>query len=218
MPALLNQVFTQRPPGFELFFAPLVVELNPTELEGIQCAYIFSKYGHADQKREDGSRYFDHPKGATWIYVDELGGRDPRTINDTLLHDMSEDQYLLSAYRLSLNFGKEVALDVRALTKLPKGKEAPEQYLGRIIARGAAAIIAKLCDRLHNMRTLGARPPEKRRQQIEETKEYHLKFLIPALRACGGDNVRYTDQLEQKLNEAIAFQVAKLELDEQGPG
>jgi (p)ppGpp synthase/HD superfamily hydrolase len=193
----------ERPPGYELFFAPLAVELAPNDFERVQFAYISSKYGHLDQVREDGSRYFDHPKSAAWIYVDELGGRDPRTIIDILLHDMSEEAYLLSPYRLSLNFGKEIALDVRALTKLPKGKETTTQYLGRIIARGPETIVAKLCDRLHNLRTLAARDIEKRRAQVDETREYHLRLLIPALRSHGGVWAGYADKLEQKILDAI---------------
>lgn len=69
----MSQVF-QRPPCYELFFAALAVVLSPGEYERIQFAYFISKYGHAKQLRDDGARYFDHPKAATWIYIDELGG------------------------------------------------------------------------------------------------------------------------------------------------
>ncbi|MGB4076345.1 MAG: hypothetical protein WBK28_01405, partial [Minisyncoccia bacterium] len=128
-----ENVMVERPPPYELFFAPLVV-LAPREYEAVQFAYFASKYGHAKQVRDDGSRYFDHPKAAAWIYIHELGGRDPRTIINLLLHDLSEDCYLLSGYRLLRNFGEEIALDVRALTKLPKGKETTTAYLERVIA------------------------------------------------------------------------------------
>ena len=114
---LVDPNLKQRPPGYELFFAPLAVAYDPTTYENVQFAYFASKYGHAGQVRDDGSRYFDHPKAAAWIYIDELGGRNARTIMDILLHDLSEDTYLLSPYRIALNFGEDVALDVRALTK-----------------------------------------------------------------------------------------------------
>ncbi len=194
----------RRPPGYELFFAPLQVALNPTEYERVQFAYFASKYGHAGQLRDGGSRYFDHPKAAAWIYVSELGGRDARLMIDLLLHDISEDAYLLSPYRISLNFGEEVALDVRALTKLPKGKETTEEYLGRVIARGQWTIVAKLCDRLHNLRTLTECTEEKRREQIEETHRYHLPLLVPALSECGGVWADYAQLLGRKIREAIA--------------
>ncbi len=194
----------QRPPGYELFFAPLAVVFDPNTYESIQFAYFASKYGHAGQTRDDGSRYFDHPKSVAWIYINELGGRDPRVIIDALLHDVSEDTYLLSPHRMSLNFGVEVALDVRADTKLPRGKETVQEYLMRVIARGAWAILVKLCDRLHNLRTLGDRSSEKRAQQLAESQQYHLPMLIPALRACSEPWAAYADILERKMQEAIS--------------
>ncbi len=193
-----------RPPPYEIFFAPLAVTLSPDDLERVQFAYFSSKYGHAGQKRDDGSRYFDHPKGAAWIYIHELGGRDVRTIIDLLLHDLSEDQYLLSPYRLGLNFGEDIALDVHALTKLPKGKETTKEYLLRVIARGPSCITGKIIDRLHNLRTLSTCTPEKQVKTIQETQEYHLRLLIPALRAHGKHWAKYADVLELKINEAIA--------------
>ncbi len=195
----------QRPPGYELFFAPLQVVLNPTDYERVQFAYIASKYGHARQVRDSGIRYFDHPKAAAWIYISELGGRDPRVIIDLLLHDLSEDQYLLSPYRISLNFGAEIALDVRALTKLPKGKETTEECLSRIIMRGPWSILAKLCDRLHNLRTLFACAEEKQKEQVKETLSYHLPLLVPALRKCGEPWTVYADTLDSKIREAVAL-------------
>ena len=195
----------QRPPGYELFFAPLAVVFDPNTLERVNCAYVNSKYGHAKQLRDDGSRYFDHPKGTAWIYINELNGRDPDTIIDMLLHDIQEDTYLLSTYRISLNFGVEIALDERALTKLPKGKETIEEYLQRVINRGPRVILTKLCDRLHNLRSMAGCTQEKRAMQIAETREYHLPMLILTLQECGGEWVYYADALEKKINKAIAL-------------
>lgn len=194
----------RRPPGYELFFAPLQIALNPSEHERVQFAYFASKYGHAGQVRDDGYRYFDHPKAAAWIYISELNGRDAHIIINALLHDISEDAYLLSPYRIGMNFGEEIALDLRALTKLPRGKETTREYLERVIARGPRTIVVKLCDRLHNLRTLHRRPEEKRLAQIEESLSYHVPLLIPTLRTYGTPWIMYADALEQKIAEAIA--------------
>ncbi len=191
-----------RPPGYELFFAPLVVVLSPAEIERIQFAYFVSKYGHAKQFRDDGSRYFDHPKAAAWIYIKELNGRNQRIITDLLLHDLSEDTYLLSSYRISMNFGVDVALDVRAVTKLRRG-EGTEEYLRRVVARGPSAIVAKLCDNLSNMRTLSGCTEEKQKRKKGETKNYHIPILIPPLRACGGEWKKVANFLENKIKRAI---------------
>ena len=194
----------KRPPCYELFFAPLEVGLPPDDLEKIRFAYVASKYGHAKQKRDDGTRYFDHPKSCAWIYIDELEGRDPRVIIVLLLHDISEDQYLLSPYRISLNFGEDIALDVHALTKLPEGKETTPEYLARIVERGACAILSKLCDRLHNVRTLAVCGADKRNRMVRETQEYHLPVLVPALRECGVSWSMIADRLEEKIREAVS--------------
>lgn len=199
-----------RPPGYELFFAPLQAKLDPTSQEMLQFAYTTSKYAHKGQLREAGTRYFDHPKAAAWIYITELGGRDTRAIAVILLHDVPEDCYLLSPYRMHLNFGEHIANDVRALTKLPPGKETITQYLQRIIDQGPWATLAKLCDRLHNIRTLGHCSPQKQRKQITETKKYHLAMLVPALVRCGEPWASHALELDRKIREGIAFYRVRL--------
>lgn len=198
--------WAKRPPGFELFFAPLRPVFPPNDFEMIRFAYFVSKYGHAGQKRDGGSRYFDHPKAAAWIYIHELKGRDLRMMVVLLLHDIREDCYLISAYRMSKNFGIDVTEDVTAMTKLPKGRETTREYLQRVIDQGPWAILAKLCDRLHNLRTLAACTPEKQREQIKETRTYHLPMLLPALMKHGGQWREYAQMLDLKLHEAIETQ------------
>lgn len=195
-----------RPPPFELFFLPLAIALPPNDLERVQFAYIASKYGHRGQERSDGTRYFDHPKAAAWIYIRELDGRDPEVIINTLLHDLSEDTYLLSPHRISLNFGEERALDVGALTKLRKnkdgvGRETTPEYLKRVIARGPRAIIAKLLDRLHNLRTLQSMSPAKQTETLAETRTYHLPMLIDAFKSY---NSPMAEMLQELYEEAIS--------------
>lgn len=192
-----------RPPCYELFFAPLEIALDPTTLERVQFAYFASKYGHSMQVRDDDTRYFDHPKSAAWIYIDEFGGLDPQVIIDILIHDLGEDSYLLSPYRIMMNFGEETALDIRALTKLPKGKETTANYLERIIRRGPKVIMAKLCDRLHNLRSLHSTSESKRDKTIAETKEYHIPLLIGNLRTFGQEWEKTADLMEHKILIAI---------------
>ena len=192
-------------PGYNLFLSTLAAEYDPNTLEKVSFAYIASKYGHAQQKRDGGGRYFDHPKAAAWIYINELGGRDSRIICDLLLHDIKEDAYLLSIYRIKLNFGIDVALDVLAVTKLPKGKETFEDNLRRIIDRGPWAIITKLCDRLHNVRSLNGCTPEKREKQIVETKTVVMPPLIQALYNTEDEWQIYASQIQNKFDDALAI-------------
>ena len=110
---------------------------------------------------------------------------------------------MLSPYRISYNFGKEIALDVRAVTKMEIGKETVDLYLRRIIARGAWAIAVKLCDRLHNIRSLDSSSKKKRKRQIKETNDYYLDMLIPALKKCGKTWIQLAEKLNVKINEAL---------------
>ena len=184
--------------------ATLQISLNPMDYERCRFAYIASKFGHKGQTRDGGERFFDHPKTGAWMYIYEYGGRDARLICLILLHDIVEDAYLLTPYRLSLNFGEDTAYDVHALTKLPKGKETTEEYLQRVIAQGAHAIAGKLFDRLHNCRTLGSCSEEKRVDQITETEKYHLRLLIPALTAHAGEWGKLSKWLESEIKKALA--------------
>ena len=178
--------------------------MDPGEYERVRFAYIASKYGHRGQVRDGGERYFDHPKGAAWIYMSEYGGKNPRLIIDLLLHDISEDAYLLSPYRIRVNFGSDIALDVQALTKLPKGKETTPEYLDRVIAQGPWATASKLFDRNHNIRTLGTCTPEKQSEQVAETRRYHLPLLVPVLRTYGELWATLANGIERDITETIA--------------
>jgi (p)ppGpp synthase/HD superfamily hydrolase len=193
-----------RPPPKALFMFPLELDLKPKALRDVKTAYEFSKHGHAKQVRDDGRRYFDHPKSAAWTYIDEYGGRSRRLIIGLLLHDMLEDSFLLSPYNISHNFGKNIAGDMRAVTKLPKGKETTEEYLMRVIEQGPYAIAEKLFDRLDNVRDLAGVAEKKRQEQIAETKQYHLRLLVPALAAHGGKWKQMASWLETRITEAIS--------------
>lgn len=201
----VKEEWRSRPPSQQEFFALMELEFSPKDFERIRFAYFVSKSGHQGQLRDDGTRYFDHPKAAAWIYFVELDGKDPQVIILLLLHDISEVVSMLSPYRIKLNFGKMTACEVAALTKMPKeAGETIEEYFARIIAAGARAILGKLIDRLHNLRTLYACTEEKRLRQIEETYSYHLPILVPALEKCGKPWSGYAKLLKEKILEAIA--------------
>src|SRR3990167_5457202 len=91
------------------FFNQLEHRLPEADLEKVKAAYIFSKYGHRNQERDGGGRYFDHPREVCNIITGELGFFEGKIIIAALLHDILEDSWLLSERRLAINFGKEVA-------------------------------------------------------------------------------------------------------------
>lgn len=191
-----------RPPGRVLYFDRLATILNPHELERVGTAYKLSKYGHARQKRDDGTRYFDHPKEVNWIYVDELGGRSERLMICNLLHDTIEDQFLLTFNVIRKLFGSSTARDVLAISK--QENEPTSVYLRRVIRQGPYTMTSKLCDRLHNNRSLRGVDSEKTERTRRSTREYHLPMLIPALKRHGGIWATHAVKLEELMEEAMA--------------
>lgn len=192
--------------GRREFLAKLAPIVSPKELETIETAYVLAKYGHKEQIREDGiTRYFEHPKAVAWIVVNELKINDWRTIVMALLHDVLEDSHILSPYRIELNFGKEVVMGLKLLTKKPR-----EGYLRRLKLYGDMKMITvKLCDRLHNLRTLQNCTKQKQRRQIEETKRYYLpltEFLTEKLPR----DERWRGEYLKKRIEEICFRYERL--------
>lgn len=155
----------------EDFFSTIDPLLSPIEIERIETAYIFAKYGHRNQYRDDGTtRYFEHPRAVAWIIIQELKLIDWQAIVLALLHDIKEDSYLLSWNRIQINFGRQITIDLKLLTKDPK-----EGYLERISSHGSwRVLLVKLCDRLHNLRTLDGCESSKKEKQITETIQHYL--------------------------------------------
>lgn len=181
----MNKFGYPEPPTRQEFFAKVQEFFTAEEAEFIGRAYEFSKAGHYKQERDDGSRYFDHPKTVAWILMTEFGVRDWEVIVDALLHDIREDTYLLKHKCLVINFGLNVACDTDALTKRPEEKKNVGAYIARVKQQGFRTVIVKLADRLHNLRTLGPCTPEKRASTIAETREFvlpltdYLEQLVP---------------------------------------
>ena len=59
----------------EIYFHHVGPYLIERDLEEVRTAYAFSKYGHRNQVRDDGSRYFDHPKAVSLVIFDDFGIR-----------------------------------------------------------------------------------------------------------------------------------------------
>lgn len=193
-----------RPPRRGVFFARIKTFANEDELALIGRAYAFSKYGHAKQFRDDGSRYFDHPKMGAWILIHELGVRDWVTIVIMLLHDLHEDQFILTHRCTKDCFGIDAAYGVDAVTKRKKPRrESIKSYFARIRAVGLRAILVKLVDRLHNMRTLGNCPPHKQERVAKQTLRYFIP-LCDELRQYLPHDSRVAEYIEAELRRECA--------------
>ncbi|MBI4299094.1 MAG: bifunctional (p)ppGpp synthetase/guanosine-3',5'-bis(diphosphate) 3'-pyrophosphohydrolase [Chloroflexi bacterium] len=164
--------------------------LPDEKLRLVEEAYRFALHAHDGQTRLSGGPFIEHPV-QTAIFLAELH-LDASTLTAALLHDVIEDCHV-SFQELENTFGHEVAKLVDGVTKLSKlekisVEEESEQLLysqnGRqqaaslrkmlvAMAEDVRVVLIKLADRLHNMRTLKAHPPWKRRAIAKETLDIY---------------------------------------------
>ena len=150
--------------------------LSPADVELVQKAYVVAREAHEGQTRSSGEPYITHPVEVTQILASMR--LDHETLMAALMHDVIEDTDF-SKQDLAEIFGNTVAELVEGVSKLDKlsfkdKKEfQAENYRKMIMAmtQDIRVILIKLADRTHNMRTLGALRPDKRRRIARETLE-----------------------------------------------
>ncbi len=151
---------------------------NPkADLDLLMLAYDFAQNAHEGQKRQSGEPYIQHSLHTAFTLAQIK--TDLNTIIAGLLHDVPEDTKRTLA-EVEKNFGKEVASLVRGITKLSKIKyRGVERYVESLrkmflaMASDLRVILIKFADRLHNLRTLDALPPEKQERIARETLEIY---------------------------------------------
>lgn len=158
-----------------LYLKKLSPYFTERDIEEIQTAYAFSKYGHRNQTRDTGGRYFDHPKAVSLIIFDDFSIKfDWKVLVIALLHDIVEDQYLLTERRIWINFKNEVTQGVKFVSKDENSKKI---FFPRLFSCNQwRPMIVKLADRIHNMRTLDDCTAEKKKKQVEETRMYYFEL------------------------------------------
>ncbi|MEW6163776.1 MAG: bifunctional (p)ppGpp synthetase/guanosine-3',5'-bis(diphosphate) 3'-pyrophosphohydrolase [Pseudomonadota bacterium] len=163
---------------FEHFLAQLTAYLRPEDIDQIAAAYHFSANAHRGQFRISGDPYISHPLAvaetlAHWRL-------DPQALCAALLHDVMEDTAITKA-QIAQDFGKVTAELVDGVSKLDRienqsYEEAQAENFRKMLlamAQDVRVILIKLSDRLHNMRTLDAVRPDKRRRIARETLEIY---------------------------------------------
>jgi RelA/SpoT family (p)ppGpp synthetase len=224
-------------------FEPLLTELEgylPEEdIAGILAAHEFSAKAHEGQVRLSGEPYITHPIAVAKI----LAGLhlDAGSIKAALLHDVLEDTPH-TLRDIEKEFGRGVALLVNGVSKLDKlhfdsaAEAQAESFRKMLLAmvKDLRVILVKLADRLHNMQTIDALEPEKRRRIAKETLEiyapianrlgiYSLKVeledlgfktycpfryrvLERTLRKASGSQKQFLRKIESKLRKSLADQ------------
>ena len=144
----------------------------------LYAAFQYADSAHSGQLRKDGSPYITHPLAVAEIVAElEL---DTDSIIAALLHDCIEDTGATHEDVAKL-FGAPVADLVEGVTKLTRvqytsKEEEQMENLRKMLmamAKDIRVILIKICDRLHNMRTMEYQTPRKQREKALETMEIY---------------------------------------------
>jgi GTP pyrophosphokinase len=153
----------------------------------VERAYAVAERAHAGTSRKSGEPYIQHPLTVAYLLAEI--GMDPDTIAAGLLHDVVEESEI-GLESLAHQFGPHIAELVDGVTKLEQIEQERVDQSGRkgeelrgeheseslrkmfiAMAQDIRVVVIKLADRLHNMRTLEALKPERRKTFARETLE-----------------------------------------------
>jgi len=226
----------RRTPGLKELLASVGSYLAPEQVNRVRAAAEFGTSAHHGQKRLSGEPFIAHPVATAAILADLH--LDADTIIAAILHDVIEDTPTPKD-QLAARFGADVAELVDGVTKLDQIKfksreEAQAESFRKMLlamVRDLRVILVKLADRTHNMRTIEAMAPARRRAIARETLEiyapiaerlglYNMKLeledlgfkaLYPsryrvlerALKRARGNQKEFLGKIEQQLNAAL---------------
>ena len=208
--------------------------MNTKDSDRVKRAVEMAKKAHEGQFRKTGEPYIIHPLAVKKIL--EEWGMDEDTIIAGILHDTVEDTNLTLG-DIKSEFGESVAFLVDGVTKLSTARtgmrdidtylpETKDNFLRLMIALGddIRVLIIKLADRLHNLRTLSALPPDKQKKIAKETLEVFApladRLNMGLLRVEMADlSFKYVDpkrydylkDLIEKYNKSAAKSLKKIE-------
>ena len=222
--------------GVTQLLSKLESYLTPDQVDTVREAYEFGAQAHKGQKRLSGEPYIAHPVAVADLLADLR--LDAPTIVAAILHDVIEDTPTAKD-EVAGKFGREVADLVDGVSKLDqiqfrsRAEAQAESFRKMLLAmvRDIRVIMVKLADRTHNMRTLGAMPPAKRRSVARETLEIYapianrlginsikteleelgFKSLYPrryrviekALKRAGGNQKQFVGRIAQNIGAAL---------------
>jgi RelA/SpoT family (p)ppGpp synthetase len=206
------------------------------QVERVAAAYELSARAHQGGKRQSGEAYITHPLAVAETLANLH--LDWQTIAAALLHDVLEDTEVTKA-EIESQFGAEVAGLVDGVSKLDqlsftsRAEAQAESFRKMMLAmvEDIRVILVKLADRLHNMQTLEALPPEKRHRIARETLEiyapianrlginsikteleetgfrhaypYRYKVLDKAVRKAEGNQRQFVRRIAERLEKAL---------------
>jgi RelA/SpoT family (p)ppGpp synthetase len=165
--------------------------LSTEQIQQVRRAYFYAEQAHTGQRRRSGEPYIIHPLAVANILADMR--LDYQSLMAAMLHDVIEDTGI-PKIALSEQFGDVVTELVDGVSKLThikfesKEEQQAENFQKMVLAmaKDIRVMLVKLADRLHNLRTLGALRPDKRRRIGRET----LDIYAPVAHRLGLNSVR----------------------------
>ena len=174
----MNDIYTTRiNESIASLFANMEQRISAEDMQRVRDAYSLAAEAHKEQLRKTGEPYIIHPIAVARIVAEELElGANP--VIAAFLHDVVEDTaYTIDDIRE--RFGDDVAFLVGVVTKQKKEKYEKSKQVDnyrQILASvqyDVRAILIKLADRLHNMRTLDSMRPDKQMKIAGETDYFY---------------------------------------------
>ena len=158
-------------------FANMQGRISDEDMVRVREAYAFAAEAHKEQRRKTGEPYIIHPIAVATIVAKELElGANP--VIAAFLHDVVEDTDT-TIDEIREKFGNDVAFLVNVVTKQKKASSEKSKQVDnyrQILASvqyDVRAILIKLADRLHNMRTLDSMRADKQMKIAGETDYFY---------------------------------------------
>ena len=174
----MNEIYaTQIRNSVETLFSHMAERATEDEMVRIRAAYELAREAHSQQRRKSGEPYIIHPIAVAAIVAEELELGDNPVIS-AFLHDVVEDTpYTVEDIRE--RFGDDVAFLVDTVTKRKKDSYEHSKQVDNYrqilesVHYDIRALLIKLADRLHNMRTLDSMRPDKQMKIAGETDYFY---------------------------------------------
>ncbi|ALA62019.1 HD domain-containing protein [Rickettsia amblyommatis] len=155
-----------------------IVKVPKVDVLVVKKAIYYARKYHGSQMRQSGEPFYSHPLEVSYLVSDYLFRTD--ILVTAILHDTIEDTELTQE-EIAAAFGWQVANQVMDLTRIKgAGVKISSAETVELLYREKKydVLLIKLFDRLHNIQTIGAKPPEKIRKITDETLKRFITLSI----------------------------------------
>jgi (p)ppGpp synthase/HD superfamily hydrolase len=175
---------------------------NKVSLQKIRKAIYYAKKYHGNQKRDSGEPFYSHPLAVASMVADYCFETD--ILITSILHDTLEDTEL-TFEELEVIFNSDIAKQVNELTRIKFDRKfsVDDIVYSLWVNKNSKLLLVKLFDRLHNLKTVGAKPKNKIKKTLNETINI---FLIVSLYL---ENPAIAEEIRQICLDYLAIVEAK---------